>query len=210
MRACAFFSPGLDPVLDRRKGDKDAVVSPQVPTLWAVGHAVLDREPHGQGDHAVGVLPAGGCQIGEVRVQVLATLRTVVLRIGDHQITWTPHVEIPEVVQRPLRWLVPIDRVTTARTRVPLLVATVGDDLWLRQLCTRCDPFRGIGSLRTWTAHRIALLARMFGPEQYDKCASGATRYPRYSLPCSSGFLNPGCRGSFHAFLHAPPVAVLV
>src|SRR5438128_10124013 len=22
----------------------------------------------------------------------------------------------------------------------------------------------------------------MFGPEQYDKCSSGATRYPRYSL----------------------------
>jgi hypothetical protein len=103
------------------------------------------------------------------------------LRIGDHEITRTPHVEIAQVVQRSLRLLVPRGRVTTARTRLPLLVTTVWDALWLRQLCQRCDPFRGIGSLHPWTAHRIALLARMFGPEQYNKCSSGANRYPRYS-----------------------------
>ena len=108
MRACAFFSPSLDPVLDRRKGDKDAVVSPQVPTRRAVGQAVLDHEPYRQINHAVGVLTARWRQIGEVRVKVLATLRTVVLRIGDHEITWTPQVEIPQVVQRPLELLVPI------------------------------------------------------------------------------------------------------
>ena len=131
MRACAFFSPSLDPVLDRGKGHKDAVVSPQVPTRRAVGQAVLDHEPHRQIDHAVGVLTARWGQIGEVRVKVLATLRTVMLRIGDHEITRTPHVEIPQVVQRPMRLLVPIGRVTTTRTRLPLVVATVGDDLWL-------------------------------------------------------------------------------
>src|SRR6266516_5911128 len=79
MRACAFFSPSLDPVLNSRKGHKDAMVAPQVPTRWAVGQAVLDHEPHGQVHHAVGVLTAGWCGIGEVRVKVLATLRTVVL-----------------------------------------------------------------------------------------------------------------------------------
>ena len=182
IRACAFFSPSLDPVLDRGKGDKDTVGTPQVPTRWAVGHAVLNHEPHGQIDHAVGVVTARGRQISEIGVEVLAAFRTVMLRIGDHEITRTPHVEIPQVVQRSLRLLVPLGRVTTARTRLPLLVTTVWDDLWLRQLCKRCDPFRGIGSIRTWTAHRIVLLARMFGPEQYDKCSSGATRYPRYSL----------------------------
>jgi len=46
MRACAFFSPRLDPMLDRRKGHKDAVVAPEVPTRWAVGQAVLDHEPY--------------------------------------------------------------------------------------------------------------------------------------------------------------------
>jgi hypothetical protein len=95
MRACAFFSPSLDPVLDRGKRDKDAVISPEVPTRGPVGQAVLDHQPYRQINHAVGVLAAGWRQIGEVRVKVLATLCTIVLRIGDHKITRTPHVEIP-------------------------------------------------------------------------------------------------------------------
>jgi hypothetical protein len=95
MRACAFFPPSLDPVLNGRKRHKDAMVAPQVPTRWAVGQAVLDHESHRQINHAVRVLTAGWRQIGEVRVKVLATLRTVVLRIGNHKITRTPQVEIP-------------------------------------------------------------------------------------------------------------------
>src|SRR6516164_6385206 len=75
MRACAFFSPRLDPVLDRGKRDKDAVVAPEVPARWPVGQAVLDHEPHGQINHAVGVLTAGWRQSREVGVKVFATLR---------------------------------------------------------------------------------------------------------------------------------------
>src|SRR5438876_7364336 len=108
MRACAFFPPSLAPVLNGRKGHKDAVVAPQVPTRWAVGQAVLDHEPHRQVHHAVGVLTTGWGEIGEVRVKVLTTLRAVVLRIGDDEIAWTPEVEIAQVVQRPLKLLVPI------------------------------------------------------------------------------------------------------
>src|SRR5205807_972692 len=95
MRACAFFPPSLDPVLDRRKRHKDAVVSPQVPTRWAVGQTVFDHEPHRQIDHAVGIATARWRQIREVGVEVRATFRTVVLRIGDQEITRTPGVEIP-------------------------------------------------------------------------------------------------------------------
>ncbi len=123
MRACAFFSPRLDPVLDRRKGHKDAVVSPQVPTRRAVGHAVLDHEPHRQIDHAVGRATARWRQIREVGVAVRATFRTGVLRIGDQEITRTPYVEIPQVVQCPLGLLVTIGRVVTTRTRLSLVGA---------------------------------------------------------------------------------------
>src|SRR5712691_1593691 len=130
MRACAFFPPRLDPVLYRGKRDKDAVVSPEVPTRGPVGQAVLDHEQHGQVHHAVGVLTAGWCQIGEVRVKVLATLRTVVLRIGDHKITRTPHVEIPEVVERPLGLFIPVSLVIATRTRLALVGTAVRDDLW--------------------------------------------------------------------------------
>ncbi len=53
MRACAFFPPSLDPVLNGRKGHKDTVIAPQVPTRWAVGQAVLDHESHRQLDAIV-------------------------------------------------------------------------------------------------------------------------------------------------------------
>src|SRR4029077_20060004 len=74
MRACAFFPPGLDPVLDRGTRDKDAVVAAEVPTRGPVGPAVFDHQPDRPINHAVGVLSAGWCQIREARVKVLATL----------------------------------------------------------------------------------------------------------------------------------------
>jgi hypothetical protein len=95
MRACAFFSPRLDPVLDRGKRDKDTVVTPEVPTRGPIGQAVFDHQPYRQIDHAVGVLTAGWRQIREGGAKVLATLRTVMLGIGHKQITRTPQVEIP-------------------------------------------------------------------------------------------------------------------
>jgi hypothetical protein len=98
MRPCAFFSPRLDPVLDRGKRDKDAVVAPEVPTRGPIGQAVLDHQPYRQINHAVSILTAGWRQIREVGAKVLATLRTVMLGIRDEQITRTPHVEIAHIV----------------------------------------------------------------------------------------------------------------
>src|SRR5215471_10126693 len=182
MRACAFFSPSLNPVLDRGKRDKDPVVAPEVPAGGTVRQAILDHEPHGEVHHAVGVLTAGWCQIGEVRAKVRATLRTVMLGRGHHQITRTPHVEIPQIMQCPMRLLVPIGRVTTTRARLPEVVATVGDNLKLWQVCGGCDPGAWVRSVLTWTEHRVALLAQRCGPELYDKRLRGATRCSRYSL----------------------------
>ena len=154
------------------------MVSPEVPTCWPVGQAILDHEPHRQVHHAMGVLTTGWCEIGEVRVKVLATLRTVMLRIRDHAIPWTPEVEIAQVVQRPLKLLVPIGGVTTAWTGLPLVSATIGDDLWRWQVCNRGHPFGGIGSLRTRTEHGCVLLARMLGLVLYDKGPTGAIPKP--------------------------------
>src|SRR5512144_3157770 len=134
MRACAFFSPRLDPVLDRGKRDKDAVVAPEVPTRGPIGQAVLDHQPYRQIHHAVSILTAGWRQIREVGAKVLATLRTVMLGIRDEQITRTPHVEIAQIVERSMRLLVPIGRVPTARTRLPAAVTTICDHLRLEQV----------------------------------------------------------------------------
>jgi hypothetical protein len=161
------------------------VVAPEMPAGGTVRQAILDHEPHGEVHHAVGVLTAGWCQIGEVRAKVLATLRTVMLRIGDHKITRTPQIEIAQVVQRPMALLVPIGRVPTTRARLPEVVATVGDDLGLGQVCGGGDPGAGVGAVLTWTKHRVALLAQRFGPALYDNCLLGATRCSRYSLQYS-------------------------
>src|SRR5215470_4124968 len=150
MRACAFFPPGLDPVLERGKRDKDAVVAPEVPTRGPVGQAVFDHQPDRQINHAVGVLTAGWRQIREVGAQVLATLRTVMLGIGHKQIPRTPEVQIPQIMQCPLRLLIPIGRVTTTRARLPDVVATVGDNLGLWEVCGCCDPGAWVGSVLTW------------------------------------------------------------
>ncbi len=160
-RACAFFPPSLAPVLHGRKGHKDAVGAPQGPTRWAVRHAGLDHAPPRQIDHAVGVLTARWRQSREVSLAVLLTLRTIVLRRGDDASPWTPAVEMPHVVQRPLVLLLPIRLMTTTWTCVPGLMATVGDDLWRWEVGRDEKTFRGIGSIRTRTAHRFALLAQM-------------------------------------------------
>src|SRR5215468_6581764 len=78
--------------------------------------------------------------------------------------------------------LVPIGRVTTTRARLPDVVATIGDDLGRWQVCGRGDPGAWVGSILTWTEHRVALLAQRFGPALYDKRLLGATRCSRYSL----------------------------
>src|SRR5262249_11954746 len=105
------------------------------------------------------------------------------LRIGDHEITRTPHIEVAQVVQRPLGLLVAIGLVPTTRARLPEVIATVWDDLGLGQVCGGCDPGAWVGAVFTWTEHRVALLAPRFGPALYAKRLLGATRCSRYSLP---------------------------
>src|SRR6266487_1055063 len=178
MRACAFFSPRLDPILDRRKRHKDAVVSPEVPTRRPVRHAVLDHQSYRQINHAVRVLTAGWRQVRQVRMKVLATLGAVMLRIRDHEITRTPQVEIPQVVQCPLELFVPIGLVTTMWTRLSRVDTTGRDDLWRWHVGNRGDPFGGIGSIRTRTEHSFVLHAHMLGLELYDKGPSGAIAKP--------------------------------
>src|SRR4029450_1505006 len=149
MRACAFFPPSLDPVLDRGKRNENPVVAPQVPTCRAVGQTVFDHDADRQIDHPVGILTARRGQVREVGAKVLATLRTVMLGIGHQQIPRTPRVEIPQIMERPMRLLVPTGRVTTTRARLPEVVATVKDDLGLGQVCGGGDPGAWVGSVLT-------------------------------------------------------------
>src|SRR5262249_46602349 len=73
----------------------------------------------------------------------------------------------------------------TTRARLPDVIATVGDKLGLWQVFGCGDPGAGVGSVLTWTEHRVALLVQRFGPALYAKRLLGATRCPRYSLSFS-------------------------
>src|SRR5262249_25575975 len=122
-----------------------------------------------QSDHPVALLTARRGQSREVGAQVRAPLRTVMLGLGHQPSPRTPPIEIPQIMPRPRRRLVPIGRMTTTGARVPNGVATVGDDLGLGQVCGGCDPGTWVGAVLTWTAHRVALLAPRFGPALYAK-----------------------------------------
>src|SRR5215467_5637870 len=135
------------------------------------------------------------------------------LGIGHQQITRTPPIEIPQIMERPLRLLVPIGRVTTTWARLPEVVATVGDDLGLWQVCGGGDPGAWVGAVLTWTEHRVALLAQRCGPALYAKRLRGATRCSRYSLGishCTYGHvvresrIHPQCALSWFSLPRAP------
>jgi hypothetical protein len=79
------FPPCLHPVLDGGKGDKHAMVTPEMPTRGAVRQAIFHHHPHRQRHDTVGIMTARGSHIGQVSVEVLVTRRTIVLRIKDVQ-----------------------------------------------------------------------------------------------------------------------------
>jgi len=193
MRACAFFSPSLDPVLDRGEGHKDAVVSPQVPTRRAVGQAILGHDPHGEVNHPVGVMAAGWGQVRKVYAEVLATLCTIVLRIGDHQVTGTPGVEIAQIMQRALLALVTIGLVSTTRTGMSFGVATAGNNLWLWEIRRARDAFRRIGPVDAGSWHTWVLLGNKVGTGNIRRNVLAClykTRFLYYSVKLSR-FLDP-------------------
>src|SRR5262245_59611294 len=80
--------------------------------------------------------------------------------------------------------LVSIGHVTTSRTRVPYVVATIGNNLGLGQVGNRGHPFAGIGSIRPRTEHGCVLLDRLLGPALYETPLGNytKTRQRCYSL----------------------------
>src|ERR1700674_1005027 len=160
MRDCAFFSPSLDPVLDRGKGHKDAVVSPQVPTRWPVGQPIFHHDPHGNVDDAVGISALGRRQVGEICGEVGATGCTVILRIRDLEVSWLSSAQVPEVMQEPLFLFVAIGTVSTVRTEMSFGVALTEHELGCGQVLDTPDAFTGVGSILAWSKHDGFLLTK--------------------------------------------------
>ncbi len=94
MRDCAFFPPGLHPVLDGGKGDKHPMIAPQVPTGGTVGQAVFNDNTHGQVDDPMGVMSAGWGYIGQIDVEMLLAGGAIVRRKGHHEVNGTVGAQI--------------------------------------------------------------------------------------------------------------------
>jgi hypothetical protein len=107
MRARFFFPGGLDPILDRGPGDKDAMVAPEVPTGGSVGESVLDDQADGGVLHAMGVATLGQRQVGHVGIEAASAMATDVLGVSDHDVDRPTGADVAQVVEGPLASIAP-------------------------------------------------------------------------------------------------------
>ena len=160
----AFFPPGLHPVLDGRVGDKNAMIAPQVPTGGLIGQAVLHDESHGQGDNAMGVMGFGQGVVGHVRVEVLATARTAMLRVDEVDVAGTTGNQIAHVMQDSFAWTTAKTGLATNGTRACAEVPTAMNDLGFGKIFGSRDAFRVIGQILTGARHSKTLLGQVVRP----------------------------------------------
>jgi len=72
--------------LDRGKGDKHAVIAPEVPTGRAVGQAIFHHHPHRQVNHSVRVMATGWSEVGQIDVEILLAMRAMMSRVRHQEV----------------------------------------------------------------------------------------------------------------------------
>ena len=158
MRFSAFFSPGLDPVLDRCEWGEDAMISPQAPTGGAIRQTVLRDQSHRQVDHAVRVVAARRSQCRHVRVEVFPALGAIMHRIGKLNVVWPARAKIAQIMQCSMRRPISITTVSAARAGATTMSAATLNDLCFWKIFGGCDAFGSIWNVSTWSRHGGALL----------------------------------------------------
>jgi hypothetical protein len=157
-RRSAFFPPGLDPVLDRRPGDEDTVVSPEAPTGGLIRQAVLDDQADRRGDDPSGVVTARRGQVGGVRVEVLAAHCAIVLRVAQDEVARTTGDEIAQVVESASKDFVSVGTVAASGTEPSPVVAATLADLELREILDARDALGGVRQVFSGSWHGAVLL----------------------------------------------------
>jgi len=69
-----------------------------MPTGGTIGEAIFDDYPHGQINHPMRVMTARRGHIGQIDVEMLPAVGTVVTRVGHSEVNWTADVYIAQVV----------------------------------------------------------------------------------------------------------------
>jgi len=153
MPARLFFPRGLDPVLDRRPGDKDAVVTPQMPTRGPIGEAVLNDQSHGRPLDPEGVMGLGQGQVGRVGKEASPARRTPMLGLPEDEVDGTTVSGIAEVVEAAVCDAVAACGVATRRAATARIIATVSLQSRRGEVFGVSDPLRNIRHIVTRWAH---------------------------------------------------------
>jgi hypothetical protein len=131
-----------------------------MPTGRFRGEAVLDHPAYRQAEAPRRVLALGRRQVGGLGVAILTALAAGMLRVGQRAIPRTPREEIPDIVQRAGDDAIARAALATTGARPMLAVATVLDQMWLRQSFWTGAPFCGIWTVRSGTEHCRTLLGQ--------------------------------------------------
>ena len=87
------------------------MITPQMPTGHPVGEAVFDHHSHRQRNDPLGIVAPWRSQVDQVGTEIFLADRTVMLRVGEMNITRSPRNQIPNVVQasgkHPIRAAIP-------------------------------------------------------------------------------------------------------
>jgi hypothetical protein len=118
----------------------------------------------------MGVVAPGGCEVGGVGVEVLATLGAEVLGVGQSDVVGPAREEVAEVVEGAPELAIAVGTMATARARPSFVVAAASEDLGLGQILDPSDPLGGIGAIFSGSWHGCNLLIAPLLSRDYDEC----------------------------------------
>jgi hypothetical protein len=107
------------------------MVAPQMPARGLVRQAVLNHEPHREGDDAMGVVSLGQGVIGAVGVKRCSTMGTAMNGVNQMNVLGTTGYQVADVMQDARALVVPRGRLLTTGTALPPEIATTPHDLGL-------------------------------------------------------------------------------
>src|SRR5271167_1749574 len=160
MQARFFFPGGLDPVLDRCPGDKDPVVTPQVPTCRSIRQSVFDDHAYGRLLHAVRITAPWERQVGHVGVEGASAAGATEFGVGNHDVDRAAGAGIAEIMEGPGCHVTARRRASAARTGATPRVTSAALDMRGRQVFHPRDAFGGIRDIVAWPIHNALLLIK--------------------------------------------------
>jgi len=156
------------------------MVAPEMPTGGLIGQAVLHHQPDGQSHDPMGVAGLGSGQVRHVGREVMAAPSTMMLRVGEPDLTRPAPHWVAQIMQGAGKKPVPGAGFAAFRTGPMLVISTARDELREWKHLGIGDAQSGVRRIDCRTKHGIALLnERLFS--LILRLGAGL-RHPR--IPC--------------------------